>query len=85
MVILSNNSHNSVNDASLPRMCIALGRGTNSDDDQVINKRNPHNNNISFKVSTWCVIAILQQGKLENIKRKINRCNINIIGLSETR
>lgn len=47
---------------------------------QVVNKRNPYK-----KIGTWNARTMLQTGKLENVKIEMDRQNIEVLGLSETR
>lgn len=47
---------------------------------QVVNKRNPYK-----KFGTWNARTMLQTEKLENVNIEMNRQNIEILGLSETR
>lgn len=47
---------------------------------QVVNKRNP-----CKRIGTWNARTMLQTGKLENVKIEMDRLNIEILGLCETR
>ena len=38
-----------------------------------------------LKIGTWNVRSMLAKGKLENVKREMERMKINILGLSEVR
>ena len=38
-----------------------------------------------FKIATWNVRTLLQHGKLENVKKEMDRLNFDIHGISETR
>ena len=83
MVLNSNNSHSSRNNASFSRRYSRLDRGTNSSNSeyvQVFIKQNPHKT-ISLKVAMWNIKIMLEQEKLENIKSEMNKCSINILSL----
>jgi len=36
----------------------------------------------NLKIATWNVRTMLQTGKLENIKKEMERLNLNVLGLS---
>ena len=39
----------------------------------------------SMKIATWNVRTLYQEGKIENVIQEMNRMNLNIVGLAETR
>ncbi|KAK3750258.1 hypothetical protein RRG08_041287 [Elysia crispata] len=39
----------------------------------------------SMKIATWNVITLYQEGKIENVIKEMDRMNLNIVGLAETR
>lgn len=41
--------------------------------------------NHKIRIGTWNVRTLLPKGKLDNVKREMDRLNVNILGLSETR
>lgn len=59
------------------------GKGGSKDGaSQVVSKRNPRNI-ITF--GTWNVRSMFEPGKLHNINQEIQRLNVDILGISETR
>lgn len=61
---------------------------------QVVIKRNPQNksdwsgdggNSRRVRIATWNVRTMGKSGKLENLRREMDRCNLDIVGLCETR
>lgn len=53
---------------------------------QVVNKSNRSSNSNPYKkIGTWNARTMLQTGKLENVKIEMDKQNIEILGLSETR
>lgn len=52
-----------------------------SKDPKVVNMRKP----CEIQIGTWNVRTMLRRGKLENVKREMERNRINILGLSEVR
>ena len=39
----------------------------------------------SMKIATWNVRTLYQEGKIENVIQEMDRMNLNIVGLAETR
>ena len=42
-------------------------------------------NKTAIKLATWKVRTLFQYGKLENLKQEMNRLQLNILGICETR
>ena len=42
-------------------------------------------NRFQLKIGTWNVQTMMQKGKIENVKQKMKRMKVNILGLSEMR
>ncbi|XP_026467839.1 craniofacial development protein 2-like [Ctenocephalides felis] len=40
---------------------------------------------LPFRLATWNVRTMMRAGKLENLKRKMNKCKVGVVGLSEVR
>ena len=38
-----------------------------------------------MKIATWNVRTLYQEGKIENVIKEMDRMNLNIVGLAETR
>ena len=82
MVLVNSTSHNSVND-TLPRVGDASGKGS-SEVTQVVNKRIPYTADL-MGITSWNVQTMHKSSKLENIKAEMERSNITILELTETR
>ena len=87
---MSEQTRNRVNDVkgcSLP--CRTPSSGRDQHATQVYPDRQPataiKTGSIPLKIATWNVRTMLQKGKLDNIKREMERLNINILGISEVR
>jgi len=52
---------------------------------QVVIKRNPLAKENRLVIGTWNVRTMLQPGKLENLKREIEKKNLDVVGLCEVR
>ena len=68
---------------TLPIVGVAFGRGS-SEVTQVVNKLIPHTADL-MGIATLNVRTMHKSGKLENIKVEMERGNITILGLTETR
>jgi hypothetical protein len=52
---------------------------------QVVIKRNPLTKENKLVIGTWNVRTMLQAGKLENLKREMERKKLDVVGLCEVR
>ena len=79
---------NDVNGTPQMLRSVASGNG-GSEASRVVNQRKPCSDNnrkqISLKMGTWNVRTMLRQGKLANVIREMERENLDILGLCETR
>jgi len=73
---------NDVNGTTRVTRGSASGRGARKDS-QVVIQRKPYQR--VLKIGTWNVRTMLPTGKLENVKREMERAQLNILGLSEVR
>ena len=56
-----------------------------TDNSNVRNNLNSVNNRKSIRVGTWNGRTLAQDGKFEEVEKEMQRMNLNILGLSETR
>ena len=56
-----------------------------TDNSNVRNNLTSVNNRKSIRVGTWNVRTLAQDGKFEEVEKEMQRMNLNILGLSETR
>jgi hypothetical protein len=82
MVLVATDKSNDVNGRVHLVDMAASGRGC-SGATQVVNKRNPQHDS-SVRIATWNVRSMMRVGKLENIKREMERGQISILDLCET-
>ena len=75
------NEENGVN-GTIVEHGVASGRGRCSRASQIVILRNPYG---VIRIATWNVRSLVSPGKLENIKREMDRNKINVLGMTEVR